>query len=121
MYNEKTLERFRNPKFAGEIKKADAIGETGNVRCGDILRVYLKVEKDVIKDIKFKTYGCMAAIAASDMMCELALNKKLDDALKITAKDIAESLGKLPRIKFHCSILGREALKKAVEEYRKNN
>ena len=104
MYSKKTINRFNNPEFAGEIKNPDAIGEVGNMKCGDIMKIFLKIDKDIIKDIKFKTYGCMAAIAASDAMCELAKGKKLDDALKITDKDIAKKLGELPSIKYHCSV-----------------
>ena len=82
MYTEKTIKHFRNPKFAGEIKDADAVGEVGNMKCGDVMKMFLKVEDGVIKDIKFQTYGCIAAIASSDAMCELALGKTLDDAFK---------------------------------------
>jgi len=126
MYSKKVIEMFQNPKFAGEIKNADAVGEVGNVKCGDIMRVYLKVKDDKIEDIKFKTYGCMAAIAASDAMCKLAKGKTIEEASKITSKDIVKELGgDLPLIKVHCSVLGMEALKKAIEDYKnkrnKNN
>ncbi len=117
-YSEKTLERFKNPKFAGEIKNPDAVGQEGNPICGDVMKIYLKVEDDIIKDIKFETYGCVAAIASSDMMCELAKGKTLEDALKIKPDDIVKGLGKMPLIKHHCSVLGIQALGKAIENYR---
>ncbi|MDD4607238.1 MAG: iron-sulfur cluster assembly scaffold protein [Patescibacteria group bacterium] len=117
MYNKKVINRFKNPKFAGEIKNADAIGEVGNVRCGDIMKIYLKIKNNVIQDIKFMTYGCPAAIAASDMLCELAKGKTLKQALKINAQKITKNLGELPPIKYHCSILGGEALTQAINNY----
>ena len=119
MYTEKTIKHFRNPKFAREIKDADAVGEVGNMKCGDVMKMFLKVEDGVIKDIKFQTYGCIAAIASSDAMCELSLGKTLDDALKITFKEVIKQLDDLPQIKFHCSVLGTAALKKAIENYKK--
>ena len=102
------------------MKDADAIGQEGNVRCGDIMKIFLKIdeEKDIIKDIKFQTYGCVAAISASDAMCEIAEGKKLGDALKISSKDIVKKLGDLPRVKVHCSVLGTKALKNAIENYK---
>ena len=118
MYSKKILERFRNPKFVGEISDADSIGEVGNVRCGDIMRIYIKVKNNKIQDIKFRTYGCVAAIASSDYLCELAKGKTLDKALKITSKDIVKKMGEVPQIKIHCSVLAQNALKKAIEEYR---
>ena len=120
MYSKKVIKMFQNPKFAGEIKNADAIGEVGNVKCGDIMRVYLKVKDNKIENIKFKTYGCMAAIAASDAMCKLAKGKTIEEASKITSKDIVKELGgELPLIKVHCSVLGMQALKKAIDNYQK--
>jgi nitrogen fixation protein NifU and related proteins len=119
MYSDTTIDHFRNPRHAGEMKDADAIGEEGNMKCGDVLKVFLKVEKDVIKDMTFQTYGCIAAIASSDMVCEMAIGKSLDDSLKISPKDVAEKLGTLPPVKFHCSVLGMAALKNAVLNYRK--
>lgn len=118
MYSKKTIEHFKNPKFAGEMKNPDGVGEVGNIKCGDVMKMFLKVEKGVIKDIKFQTYGCMAAIAASDMMCQLAKGKTLDEASKITFKDIIKELGDLPLVKYHCSVLGTQALKKAIEDYK---
>lgn len=119
MYDKRTIERFRNPKFSGEIKNADAVGEEGNIKCGDIMKIFLKIDKGIIKDIKFQTYGCMAAIASSDAMCEIAKGKKIEDALKIKPQDIAKKLGNLPPIKFHCSVLGSKTLKNAIENYKK--
>jgi len=119
MYSEKILRHFKNPKFAGEIKKPDAVGQVGNPICGDVMKIFLRVKNNIIKDIKFKTFGCIAAIAASDMMCELAKGKTLDNALKIKPNDIVKGLGKMPPIKYHCSILGTQALKKAIENYRR--
>jgi len=121
MYSKKILERFQKPKFAGEIKKADVVGEVGNVKCGDIMRVYLKIKDGKIQDIKFKTYGCVAAIASTDYLCEIVKGKALDKALKVTNKDIVKKMGKVPAIKLHCSILAQNALKKAIEDYRKKN
>ena len=117
MYTKEVLKRFKNPKFVGEIKDADAIGEVGNPRCGDVMKIFLKIEKDTIKDIRFLTYGCPAAISSSEALCELAKNKTLKDALKITHKDIVKKLGDLPSIKQHCSVLGAEALQKAIKNY----
>ena len=121
-YDKKVLKRFLNPKFAGEIKNADAVGQVGGAACGDIMRVFLKIEKDKagkekIKDIKFKTMGCVAAIASSDAVCELAKGKTLEEAKKITKLDILAKVGKLPQIKYHCSILGEEALFEAIKNY----
>ena len=119
MYSEQTMKRFQNPKFAGEIQDADAVGQEGNVKCGDIMKIFLKIEDCKIKDIKFQTYGCMAAIASSDAMCELALGKTLDDALKIKSKDIVSELGGVPKVKVHCSVLGTKALRNAIKNYQK--
>ncbi len=122
-YEKKVMKRFFNPKYAGEIKNPSAVGQVGNAACGDIMRVFIKVEadkktkKEKIKDIKFKTMGCVAAIASSDAVCEIAKGKTISDAKKITKKDILKKVGKLPQIKHHCSILGEEALLKAIENY----
>jgi nitrogen fixation protein NifU and related proteins len=121
MYSETTIEHFRNPKHAGEMKDADAVGEEGNMKCGDVLKVFIKVKDNVITDMKFLTYGCIAAIASSDMVCDMAIGKTLDEALKITPKDVAEKLGALPPVKFHCSVLGMSALKNAIADYRKKH
>lgn len=117
-YTEKVMKRFKKPKNVGVIKNADGVGEVGNTRCGDVMKVYIKVEKNRIKDIKFETFGCVAAIASSDALCDLAKGKTVEQALKITDKDIAKELGGLPCIKFHCSVLGSNALKKAIEDYK---
>ena len=120
-YTKKVIKHFRNPKFAGMMKKPDAVGEAGDIICGDIMKIFLKVKNDTIKDIRFQTYGCVAAIACSDVLCTLAKGKKLDKALKITHKDIIKQLEGLPVIKYHCSVLGTKALQKAIENYRKCN
>ncbi|MBU1203893.1 MAG: iron-sulfur cluster assembly scaffold protein, partial [Nanoarchaeota archaeon] len=117
MYSKKVIKHFQNPKFAGEMKSPDAVGEFGNVRCGDSMKIFLKVRKGIIVDVKFLTYGCVAAIACSDMLCELVKGKKVEDALKVTHKDIIKSLGEMPPVKHHCSVLGIQALRKAIEEY----
>ena len=117
MYSKKVMQRFTKPKFAREMKDADAVGEVGNVRCGDIMRVYIKVKKDKISEISFMTYGCVAAIASSDYLCEIAKGKTLEQAKKITSKDVINKMGEVPMIKIHCSILAQEALKKAIENY----
>ena len=119
MYSKKIINRFKNPKFTGEIKKADAVGEVGNVKCGDIMRVYLKIEDNMIKDIKFKTYGCVAAIASTDYLCEIVKGKTLDEALRVTSKDVVKKMGNVPAVKLHCSVLAQNALKKAIEKYKK--
>lgn len=119
MYTKEVLKRFKNPKFMGEIKDADAVGEMGNLACGDVMRIYIKIKNNIIKDIKFSTYGCPAAISASDALCELAKGKTLAEAEKITSKDIVNVLGELPPIKLHCSVLGMQTLKKAIENYKK--
>ena len=119
MYTKKIINRFKNPKFAGELKDADAVGEVGNVRCGDIMKVFIKVKDNKIKDIKFQTYGCVAAIVSTDYLCEIVKGKTLEQALKITSKDVVKKMGKVPTIKIHCSVLAQSALKKAIEKYKK--
>lgn len=121
MYTKKVLKHFTNPKNAGCMKKADGVGETGNVRCGDVLRLYIKVKDGKIVDAKFQTYGCVAAIASSDVLCDLVKGKTLDEAEKVTNKDIVKALGELPSVKIHCSVLGSEALKKAIKDYRRKS
>ncbi|MBN2420875.1 iron-sulfur cluster assembly scaffold protein [Candidatus Woesearchaeota archaeon] len=121
MYSEKTLNRFRKPKFSGEMKKADAVGEVGNFKCGDIMRIYLKVKNNIITDIKFKTYGCVAAIASTDMICELIKGKTIDEANKLTSKEVVKKLGDMPAVKIHCSVLGLNALKEAIGNYKKKH
>lgn len=118
MYTDILLKRFKNPAHAGVIENADGVGEVGNPACGDILKVYVKIKNEVITDIKFETLGCAAAIAASDMLCELAKGKKIAQALRITRDDIAKALGGMPIQKYHCSLLAVDALKKAVENWK---
>lgn len=121
MYSQKTIKYFRSPEFAGEMNEPDAVGQAGNLKCGDIMKVFLKIEDGVIKDISFLTYGCIAAIASSEAMCKLIKGKKIEDALEITSQDIVNELGELPPVKIHCSVLGREALGKAIEDYKEKN
>jgi len=120
-YNKEIMQRFTNPRFMGEIENADGIGEVGNMKCGDIMRVSFKLKDDKIEDVRFKTFGCVSAIAASDALCELAIGKTLEEAKKISNKDIIKKLKGLPSIKVHCSILGAEALKKAIKNYEDKN
>ena len=118
-YSEKVMDHFMNPRNVGEIKDADGIGEVGNPRCGDIMKMYIKVKENKITDIKFLTFGCGAAVATSSMVTELVKGKTLEEALKITNKEVAKSLDGLPPLKMHCSNLAQEAIKAAVEDYRK--
>lgn len=119
-YSEKVMEHFTNPRNVGEIEEPDGVGTVGNPVCGDIMRISIKVEDEVIKDIKFKTFGCAAAIATSSMVTEMAKGKRLDEALAITNKAVAQSLDGLPRNKMHCSNLAADALKAAIEDYLRN-
>ncbi len=116
-YSEKVMQHFMNPRNVGEIKDADGIGTVGNPVCGDIMSFYIKVNNDVITDIKFKTFGCGAAIAVSSMVSEMAKGKTIEEARKITNKMVADELGGLPKNKMHCSNLGADALQKAIENY----
>ena len=116
-YSEKVIELFHNPKNMGEMENPDAVGEVGNPSCGDVMKIYLKIKDNKIEDIMFQTMGCIAAIATSCMIAELAKGKTLEEAKKITNKDVAESLGNLPPIKMHCSNLAADALKRAIENY----
>ncbi|MCX5687956.1 MAG: Fe-S cluster assembly scaffold protein NifU [Candidatus Omnitrophica bacterium] len=118
-YSEKVIEHFKNPRNVGEIPDADGVGNVGNPMCGDIMRLYIKVENNKIVDAKFKTFGCGAAIATSSMVTELVKGKTIDEALKISNRAVAEALGGLPKIKMHCSMLAEEALKSAIEDYLK--
>jgi len=120
-YSDKVKEFFKNPKNMGEMKNPDAVGEVGNPRCGDVMKVYLKIKDNKIRDIKFQTMGCIAAIATSSITTELAKGKTLEEAKKITNADVAKSLGGLPPIKMHCSNLAADALKIAIENYEKQN
>ena len=123
-YSKKVIKEFTDPKNMGEIENADGVGKVGNPVCGDVMWLYIKVgknksNKEIIKDIKFKTFGCAAAIATSSMITQLAKGKTLDEAEKITKQNVAESLKGLPPVKMHCSNLASDALKKAIEDYRK--
>jgi nitrogen fixation NifU-like protein len=120
-YNEKVMEHFANPRNVGEIADADGIGEVGNPVCGDMMTFYIKVKDNKIQDVKFKTFGCGAAIAVSSMVSEMAKGKTLDEAMQISNKDVAKELGGLPENKLHCSNLGADALHKAIENYRENH
>jgi nitrogen fixation NifU-like protein len=116
-YSEKVMEHFRNPRNVGEIEDADGIGEVGNPVCGDMMTFYIKVENNILKDVKFKTFGCGAAIAVSSIVSEMAKGKTIEEALKITKEEVAKELGGLPPNKMHCSNLGTDALRKAIEDY----
>jgi nitrogen fixation NifU-like protein len=120
MYTKTVLEHFKNPQNIGEIENPDGIGEVGDMKCGDYLKIYIKVEKDIVKDIKFQVCGCCAAIASSSMTTVLAKGKHILAAYAITKKNISDELGGLPAEKEHCSLLGEKALKKAIENYAKN-
>ncbi len=113
------LDHFRNPRNVGEIKNPDGIGHVGNPVCGDIMELYIKVKDNVIADVKFKTFGCGAAIATSSMVTEMVKGKTIDEALKISNKAVAEALGGLPPVKMHCSVLAEEALQSAIDDYLK--
>lgn len=119
MYNEKAMDHFSNPRNVGEIPDADGVGTVGNPVCGDIMKIYIKVKDNIIEDIKFKTFGCGAAIATSSMVTEMVKGKSIDEALKINNKQVAEALGGLPPIKMHCSNLAADALHEAIKDYKK--
>ena len=119
MYSEKVMDHFQNPRNVGEIENASGVGTVGNAKCGDIMRIYLDVdENQIIRDCKFKTFGCGAAIATSSRATEMVKGKTIDEALKITNKMVADSLGGLPPVKLHCSVLAEEALHAAIADYR---
>jgi len=120
-YTEMVKDHFFNPRNVGEIKDADGVGTVGNPTCGDVMTIYIKVKDEIIIDIKFKTFGCAAAIATSSILTELAKGKMLDEALEITRDDVANELGGLPAIKLHCSNLAADALREAIKDYRKKN
>ena len=121
MYSEKVMDHFMNPRNVGEIENADGIGEVGNAKCGDIMKIYLKVEDDIIKDVKFKTFGCGSAIATSSMATEMVIGKSLQEALTLTNKAVAEALDGLPPVKMHCSVLAEQAIKSAIIDYAEKN
>lgn len=118
MYSEKVMDHFSNPRNVGTLDGASGVGEVGNAKCGDIMRIYIDVDGDTIKDVKFQTFGCGAAIATSSMVTELVKGKTLSEALKVTNKAVAEALGGLPPAKMHCSNLAADALHKAIEDYK---
>ena len=119
MYSEKVMEHFSNPRNVGEIEDADGVGTVGNPVCGDLMTIYIKVKDNIIEDIKFKTFGCGAAIATSSMVTELAMGKTIEEALKITRGDVADELEGLPPVKMHCSNLAADALHAAIDDYKK--
>ncbi|MFY9397299.1 MAG: Fe-S cluster assembly scaffold protein NifU [Desulfomonilia bacterium] len=119
VYNDKVMDHFRNPRNVGELENPDGVGTAGNPVCGDIMELSIKVEDDVIKDVRFRTFGCGAAIATSSMVTELVKNKTIDEALAVSNRAVAEALGGLPPIKMHCSVLAEEALRAAIDDYRK--
>lgn len=121
MYSDKVMDHFMNPRNVGEIQEANGIGEVGNVKCGDIMRIYLDVEDGIIKDVKFKTFGCASAIASSSMATELIKGKNLEEAWELTNRAVAEALDGLPPIKMHCSVLAEDAIHRAINDYRVKN
>lgn len=121
LYSEKVMEHFRNPRNVGEIPDADGIGEVGNARCGDIMKIYLKIKDGVIEDVKFNTFGCGSAIASSSMATEMIKGKPLSQALELTNKAVAEALDGLPAHKMHCSVLAEEAIRAAIKDYYDKN
>ena len=121
MYSDIVMDHFQNPRNVGEILDADGIGEVGNAKCGDIMRMYLKIEGDTIEDVKFKTFGCGSAIASSSMATELIKGKTIKEAMELTNKAVANALDGLPPIKMHCSVLAEQAIKAALLDYSNNN
>lgn len=117
LYTEKVMDHFRNPRNLGVLEDADGVGEVGNAKCGDIMKIYLKIEDGIIQDVKFETFGCGSAIASSSMATELIKGKPVDEALALTNRAVAEALDGLPPHKMHCSVLAEEAIKKALEDY----
>ncbi len=117
LYSEKVLDHFTNPRNVGEIEDANAVGEVGNAKCGDIMKIYMKIQDNVIQDVKFKTFGCGAAVATSSMATEMIKGKSVDDALGLTNKAVMEALDGLPAVKVHCSVLAEQAIKSALSDY----
>lgn len=117
LYSEKVMDHFRNPRNVGVIENADGVGEVGNAKCGDIMKIYLKIENNMIEDVKFETFGCGSAIASSSMATEMIKGKSLEEALKLSNKAVTEALEGLPPQKIHCSVLAEEAIKGAIEDY----
>ncbi|MBQ3286711.1 MAG: Fe-S cluster assembly scaffold protein NifU [Firmicutes bacterium] len=121
LYSEKVMDHFRNPRNVGVIENADGVGEVGNAKCGDIMKIYLKIKDDIIEDVKFETFGCGSAIASSSMATELIKGKPVSEALELTNKAVAEALDGLPAVKMHCSVLAEEAIKAALKDYYDKN
>ncbi|MBQ8163026.1 MAG: Fe-S cluster assembly scaffold protein NifU [Clostridia bacterium] len=121
LYSEKVMDHFRNPRNVGVIENADGVGEVGNAKCGDIMKIYLKIENDIIVDVKFETFGCGSAIASSSMATELIKGKPVSQALELTNKAVVEALDGLPAHKLHCSVLAEEAIKAALKDYYDKN
>ena len=120
-YNDKVMDHFRNPRNVGELEHPDGVGTAGNPVCGDIMEISIQVEDDVIKDVRFRTFGCGAAIATSSMTTEMVKGKTIDEALAVSNKAVAEALGGLPPVKMHCSVLAEEAPRSAIDDYRRRN
>ncbi|MDD7193760.1 MAG: Fe-S cluster assembly scaffold protein NifU [Oscillospiraceae bacterium] len=121
LYSEKVMDHFRNPRNVGVIEDADGVGEVGNAKCGDIMKIYLKIDNDIISDVKFETFGCGSAIASSSMATELIKGKPVSEAMTLTNKAVAEALDGLPAHKLHCSVLAEEAIKAALKDYYDKN
>ena len=121
LYSEKVMDHFRNPRNVGVLDDANGIGEVGNAKCGDIMKIYLKIENDIIEDVSFETFGCGIAIASSSMATELIKGKPVAEAMKLTNRAVTEALGGLPAPKLHCSVLAEEAIKKALQDYYDKN
>lgn len=121
IYSEKVMDHFANPRNVGEIPDADGVGEVGNAKCGDVMKMYLKIDNGIITDVKFKTFGCGAAVATSSMATELIKGKPVEEALKLTNKAVIEALDGLPAAKLHCSVLAEQAMKAAIADYYKRN
>lgn len=117
LYSDKVMDHFRNPRNVGVIEDADGVGEVGNAKCGDIMKMYLKITDDTVVDVKFETFGCASAIASSSMATELIKGKKVDEVMQLTNKAVAEALDGLPAYKMHCSVLAEEAIQKALDDY----
>ena len=121
LYSETVMDHFRNPRNVGEIENADGVGEVGNAKCGDIMKIYLKIDDDIITDVKFNTFGCGSAIASSSMATEMIKGKSVSEALELTNKAVVEALDGLPAQKIHCSVLAEEAVKAALKDYYDKN
>lgn len=121
LYSDKVMDHFQNPRNVGKMENADGIGEVGNATCGDIMKIYLKINGDIITDVKFKTFGCGAAIATSSMATEMIKGKPLSEALQLTNKAVVEALDGLPPVKVHCSVLAEQAIKHAIADYYRRN